>query len=182
MSRSPDFYNIFWGRSEEFLSFVSSNQILSGVVSALIVALLIFVFKEYIKPPPNFSGVFQIECKTVKTAYNPYLNLKTFYTLVLICDNNSIEGYIEKTKDIESNNSIRTYTGENRSVGEVCGVIKRNYLRGSHASLNIKMYGEKREYTILLYFRRVNADIMHGKFWSTAADSSGDVKWQRSAF
>ncbi len=182
MNQLSDFFIIFWKPLESFLTFISTNQILSGAVATLIAAVLIFIFKEYIKPPPNFSGVFEIECETLKSAYNPYLKLKTFYTLVLICDNNSIEGYIEKTKDVESNNVIRPYTGKHRSTGEVRGVIKRNYLRKNHASLNIKMGGELRNYTILLYFRKVNSDIMYGKFWSTAADSSGDVKWQRSAF
>ncbi|EOT7376524.1 hypothetical protein [Enterobacter cloacae] len=182
MSQLSDFSSIIWKCLESFITIISTNQILSGAVATLIAAVLIFIFKEYFKPPPNFSGVFEIECETLKSAYNPYLRLKTFYTLVLICDNNSIEGYIEKTKDVESNNSIRTYTGKHRSIGEVRGVIKRNYLRKNHASLNIKMDGELRNYTILLYFRKVNTDIMYGKFWSTAADSSGDVKWQRSAF
>ncbi|HIC7892183.1 TPA: hypothetical protein ACW7MN_003390 [Citrobacter freundii] len=182
MNKFTDFFNIFWGWLEPLLTFISTNQILSGTVATLIAAVLIFIFKEYIKPPPNFSGVFEIECETLKSAFNPYLNLKTFYTLTLICDNNNIEGFIEKTKDIENNNNIRPYTGKHRSTGEVRGVIKRNYLRKNHASLNIKMEGELRSYTILLYFKKVNADAMHGKFWSTAADSSGDVKWQRSAF
>ncbi|MHA0999387.1 hypothetical protein ACR9IA_02425 [Leclercia pneumoniae] len=182
MNKLTDLFDMLWKFLESFLTFISANQILSGVVATLIAAVFIFIFKEYIKPPPNFSGVFEIECETVKTAYKPYLNLKTFYTLVLICDNNSIEGYIEKTKDVESNNGIRPYTGKNRNIGEVRGVIKRNYLRKNHASLNIKMSGDLRNYTILLYFRKVNVDIMYGKFWSTAADSSGEVKWQRSAF
>lgn len=182
MDKYTDFFSIFWKWLESFLTFVSTNQILSGAVATLIAAVLIFIFKEYIKPSPNFSGVFEIECETLKSAYKPYLNLKTFYTLVLICDNNNIEGYIEKTKDVETNNNIRAYTGKHRSIGEVRGVIKRNYLRKNHASLNIKMDGELRCYTILLYFRKVNTGIMHGKFWSTAADSSGDVKWQRSDF
>ncbi|MBZ0058562.1 MULTISPECIES: hypothetical protein [unclassified Leclercia] len=182
MNQLHDFFIIFLKSLESFLTFMSTNQILSGAVATLIAAVLIFIFKEYIKPPPNFSGVFEIECETLQSAYNPYLNLKTFYTLVLICDNNSIEGYIEKTKDIENNNNIRPYTGKYRNTGEVRGVIKRNYLRKNHASLNIKMRGELRSYTILLYFRKVNSNIMYGKFWSTAADSSGDVKWQRSAF
>lgn len=101
MNKFTDFFNIFWGWLEPFLTFISTNQILSGTVATLIAAVLIFIFKEYIKPPPNFSGVFEIECQTLKSAFNPYLNLKTFYTLALICDNNNIEGFIEKTKDIE---------------------------------------------------------------------------------
>ncbi|HFK4668120.1 TPA: hypothetical protein ACG0OM_003597 [Serratia marcescens] len=171
-----------WGWCEAFAHYISSNPILSGTISTLIAAMSIFIFKEYIKSPPDFSGVFEVECKTLKSAYNPYINLTTHYTLILICDNNTIEGHIEKIKDIENNKFVREYTGKNRSIGEVGGVIKRNYLRANHASLNIKMHGERRDYTILLYFRRVNTKSMDGKFWSTAADSSGDVKWQRSVF
>lgn len=182
MNKCTDFFSILWKWFESSLTFISTNQILSGAVATLIAAVLIFIFKEYIKPPPNFSGVFEIECKTLKSAYNPYLNLKTFYTLVLICDNNNIEGFVEKTKDVENNNNIRPYTGKHRSIGEVRGVIKINYLRKNQASLNIKIDGQLRSYTILLNFQKVNTDIMYGKFWSTAADSSGDVKWQRSAF
>lgn len=182
MNKLTDFFNMLWEWLEPSLTFISTNQILSGIVATLIAAVLIFIFKEYIKPPPNFSGVFEIECVTLESAYNPYLNLKTFYTLTLICDNNNIEGFVEKTKDVENNNHIRPYTGKHRSNGEVRGVIKRNYLRKNHASLNIKMKGELRSYTILLHFQKVNTDAMNGKFWSTAADSSGDVKWQRSAF
>ncbi|EPD7867967.1 hypothetical protein ACSD2O_005135, partial [Escherichia coli] len=121
MNKFTDFFNIFWEWLEPSLTFISTNQILSGAVATLIAAVLIFIFKEYIKPPPNFSGVFEVECKTLKSAYNPYLNLKTFYTLTLICDNNNIEGFIEKTKDVENNNNIRPYTGKHRSIGEVRG-------------------------------------------------------------
>lgn len=171
-----------WHWLNGFATYMCENAILSGTVATLFSAFLIFVFKEYIKKPPNFSGVFEIECKTLNSAYNPYVALRTYYTLILICDNNLIEGHIEKTRDIESNGLVREYIGKNRSIGEVRGIIKRNYLRPNHVSLNIKMHGEKREYTILLFFRKVNTDAMHGKFWSTAADSSGDVHWKRNGF
>ncbi|EIQ0254209.1 hypothetical protein LUI43_004547, partial [Escherichia coli] len=104
------------------------------------------------------------------------------YTLVLICDNNTIEGHIEKIKDIENDGNERKYIGVHRNIGDVNGVIKRNYLRPNHASLNIKMHGDKRDYTIMLYFKKVNTKNMKGTFLSTAADSSGDVKWQRKNF
>ena len=55
-----------------------SNVILSGAMSTLLAAFLIFVFKEYIKRPPNFSGVFEIECKTLQSSYNSYVKLTTF--------------------------------------------------------------------------------------------------------
>ncbi len=171
-----------WDWLNGFATYMSTNSILSGTIATLFAAFLIFVFKEYVKKPPNFSGVFEIECKTLNSAYNPYINLISYYTLILICDNNVIEGHIEKTRDIENNGLIREYIGKNRNIGEVSGIIKRNYLRPNHASLNIKINGEKREYTILLYFRKVNTDVMHGKFWSTAADSSGNVQWKRNVF
>ncbi|WP_336369414.1 hypothetical protein [Rahnella perminowiae] len=171
-----------WEWLNDLATYMSGNSILSGTIATLLAATFIFLFKEYIKKPPNFSGAFEIECKTLKSAYNPYINLISYYTLFLICDNNIIEGYIEKTRDIENNGLPREYIGKNRNTGEVRGIIKRNYLRSNHASLNIKMHGERRQYTILLYFKNVNTNIMNGKFWSTAADSSGDVKWQRNVF
>lgn len=182
MEKFTNLCRAFWAWLNSFATCLSENSILSGTIATLLAALLIFLFKEYIKKPPNFSGVFEIECKTIKSAYNPYLNLTSYYTLILICDNNVIEGHIEKTRDLESNGLPREYIGKNRNIGEVSGVIKRNYLRANHASLNIKIHGEKRDYTILLNFRKVNTNLMQGTFWSTAADSSGDVKWQRNDF
>ncbi len=182
MEQLTNLCTIVWVWMKDFATYISENSILSGTIATLFAAFLIFVFKEYIKKPPNFSGVFEIECTTLNSAYNPYINLISYYNLILICDNNVIEGHIEKIRDIESNCFIRNYIGKQRNIGEVSGIIKRNYLRPNHASLNIKINGERREYTILLYFRKVNTEVMYGKFWSTAADSSGNVKWKRNVF
>lgn len=135
-------------------NYISTNSILSGAIATLLAALAIFIFKEYIKGPPDLSGSFHIECKTLFSKYNPYINMVSIYTLNIISNGNDIEGYIEKTNDINSDLKFLSYEGKHRTRGEVSGVIKRNYLRRNQVSLHIKMTGVEREYSILIVFKK----------------------------
>lgn len=169
MEYLPEVFKIFLG-----------NTIVSATIATLLAALVIFFFKEYVKVPPDLSGTFHIECKTLYSKRNPYIGLTSIYTLNIINNNNFIEGCIEKTCDIENDLNVRSYIGKDRNRGEVKGVIKRNYLRRNQISLHVKMQGEKRESSIFIVFNKINTNKMAGVFWATAADSTGTVRWEKS--
>ena len=121
------------------LTVLSTNDIASGTIATLLAAIGIFIFKEYIKGPPDLSGSFHIECKTLSSKWNPYINMISIFSVNIISNGNDIEGCIEKTSDINNDLTVQTYEGEHRMRGEVKGVIKRNYLRRNQVSLHLSL-------------------------------------------
>lgn len=150
-----------------------------SLAATLSAALIIFIFKEYIRKPKEFSGVFFIKTTTTKTEYTPYDGLKIFYTINIVSDGSTISGHSEKTGEISSREDI-DYIGNKRRPGIVNGRVERNYLRKSILYIVIKEQGQHRDYCTSL--RIPISNKMHGTFYSTASDSSGKAECQDIKF
>ncbi|QWC52416.1 hypothetical protein [Pectobacterium atrosepticum] len=67
-----------------------------SIVSAIIVAFILFFIKEFFRIPPKLSGVFYLKSTTTESSYNPYKNIIIYYTLIIYSDGSIIEGTSEK--------------------------------------------------------------------------------------
>jgi len=193
MNDSADFYLCFiWNSVKTLLNTLhsfgtnSSNygSLAAALLAAMITALVIFLIKESRIPTSRFCGVFYLETRTIETAYNPFKDMRTFRTIIIFTDGHLIQGTSERTGEISRQGSAE-HIGDKRCRGIVNGRIERNYTRGSVLHLQIVEQGRKRDSTIYLKipistFERKGA--LAGRFYTTAADSSGDVLWQRQSF
>ncbi len=161
---------------------MSSNY--GSLAAALITALIIFWIKESRVPASRFCGVFYIETHTLETAYNPFKGMTVYRTIIMFTDGHLIQGTSERTGEINSTDAVE-FIGDKRCRGVVVGRIEKNYTRGSVLHLQVVEKGRMRDSTI--YFEIPisifeGKGALEGKFYTTAADSSGDVKWQRQSF
>jgi len=155
----------------------SSNY--GSLAATLLSAVVIFIFKEYVRKPKNFSGTFFIKTKTSKTEYIPFEGLTLFHTINVISDGAIVTGHSEKTGEISSSGDI-DYIGKNRTPGIITGRVERNYLRKSTLHIIMEEQGKDRKYSTAIHIPI--SKIMRGNFFSTAADSSGKVEWKDEKF
>lgn len=167
----------------------SSNNLGSYIIGILVFAscgLITFSIKEFYKKPPSFSGTFYLKLKTLKSAYNPYINLESFYMITTINDSNTKSvGRIEKIYDIEPSGYKRNYVGKNRNTGNIHLSIERFYVRKNKLSMHIIFQGDKngaqRDSSVIVTFDSAKK-ITTGTFNSTAADSKGKAWLSDSEF
>ena len=182
---------VLWG-SSVFVSAhefgrASSNygSLVAALMATFIAAPIIFLIKENKNRGSDFSGVFWMKSTTLETSYNPYRGLQVFHTLVIYSDGYSVGGTSEKTGEISSVEP-KEYVGKDRRRGTVTGRIERNYTRQSFLHLHIVENGERRDSTLYIKvpIKSINKRRLQlgGEFYSTAANSTGNIVWKRNSF
>ena len=156
-------------------------SIASTVFSGIVLAFIFFFFREKVFSLPNISGIWNIRSETNTTEYNPYQNLELRFVAMLCCGGSRISGTIEKVYEKSSTGKI-SYTGKNRTRGEIDGFVEKRYFSKDRVKLHIIEHGQKRDSTMYHELIVERNGQMKGSFSSTAADSKGDVTWQRDAF
>lgn len=156
-------------------------NILSTLISGVVLAVLFFWFREKIVPLPKITGRWYLEMHTVSTTYNPFQNMILRYVVMLWREGNRVEGTVEKFYE-NSSNGEREFVGTDRTRGKVEGYIEKNYFGKDKLFLHVIENGHGREST---HFYELVADSMtemNGNFSSMVANQSGTVKWQRAEF
>ena len=152
----------------------------STVIGGIVLAIVLFLFREKFFPLRDISGKWNIRSHTKKTAYNPYQNMELRYIAMLMCEGTKISGTVEKVYENSSAGKL-SYIGENRTLGEIDGSVKRYFLK-SRVNLHITEHGQRRDSTTIHNLVVERYGQMSGSFSSTAADSEGEVTWQRDVF
>lgn len=165
---------------------ISSNygSLVAGILAVFISAYLLFQLKERRVPPSRFCGVFYVETKTESSAYKPFINIRVFRTVIIFTDGNTVQGTSEITGEINRDGPVE-HIGNRRTRGIVTGRVERNYTRGSKLHLQIVEKGRRRDSSIYIevpitFFEGVGE--LNGEFYTTAADSSGKLRWQKKPF
>jgi hypothetical protein len=156
-------------------------SIIATIVGGAFLAFIFFLVREKICPPPDVAGQWFMEVKTEKSAYNPYEEMTLRYVVMLWREGNKIKGTSEKIYA----NSIKgeeTYVGKNRSRSTIGGVVEKNYFSKDRILVHSIERGTERESTTLYQLICTSKKFMEGKFWSTVADQTGKVVWQRNPF
>ena len=152
----------------------------STLFSGIVLAFIFFFFREKVFSLPNISGIWNIRSETKKTKYNPYQNMELRYVAMLCCGGSRIRGTIEKVYEKSSVDKL-SYIGENRTRGEIDGFVEKRYFSKDRVKLHIIEHGQNRDSTTFHDLIVERNGQMKGSFSSTAADSKGDVTWQRDA-
>ena len=103
------------------------------------------------------------------------------HVAMLWCEGPRIKGTSEKVSENSSKGEIE-YIGKDRTRGQVEGFIEKRYFSKDKVSLHIIEDGHSRESSHFQKLVIETNDRMIGEFASTAADSEGEVTWQREEF
>jgi len=158
-------------------SFGGESSNYGSLAAALVAAFIFFCIKEFYKVPPRLSGVLYTKSIVEHSAYNPYIKLKVYRTLVIFSDGNIINGTSEKTGEKnKKNNHYLEYIGEKRVRGIVTGRVERRYLRRNLIHIHIEEYGKSRNSSTYIQLNSFKKSVFSGSFFSTAADTKGTIK------
>ena len=158
------------------LKFVLS--VLPTIVGGIALAIIFFFAREVIFPIPDISGQWRLTTEINETTYRPFENMTLSYTAILSSEGSEIVGTSEKTNE-NSLTGEKEYIGADRTRGEIDGVIEKRYFSRDKIRLHIVEHGELRDSTTYHDLILDKKNRMIGKFFSTAADSRGDVRWER---
>ncbi len=157
------------------------SDVLSGIVSGTFLTLIFFFVKEKIFSYPEIDGKWYFEIETVNTAYIPYQGMKLYYVAFISYEGDKITGSIEKIYELSSART-QELIGTERIRGIVKGCFEKFYFSKDKMRLHIIENGKIRESSHYFDLSAVTSHEMTGKFFSTIADQSGNVKWQRDSF
>jgi hypothetical protein len=150
------------------------------VIGGVLLAPLFFFVREFVVPLPALSGCWTFETETESTSYNPYKGMKLTYRVMVWQEGCVICGSAEKVAET-AQGVTRTYTGKYRPRADVRGYLTKRYLGKSSVVLHFKEQGEIRESSAVQTLQISNNNNLEGQYASTAADSSGRVKWARGS-
>lgn len=160
---------------------MSFDSFFSDILSGIVLTFVFFFFKEKIFPRPQIDGRWYFQMETIETAYNPYNGMKLFYVAFLFQEGDKILGTVEKIYESSSKRTTEL-TGTERIRGTIQGRLEKNYLEPDKMQLHIIENGKSRESSHYFELSDVTANSMTGKFFSTIADQTGLIKWQRQSF
>ena len=134
--------------------------------------------REKCYPLPDISGEWIVCTTTIESSYKPFRYMRLTYRSILLCEGSSIAGTSEKIFE-ESSEKNGSYTGKDRTRGQISGSIEKKYFSNDRIKLHIVEFGENRESTIYYDLKCKSGKLMKGKFFATAGDSKGYVNWKR---
>jgi hypothetical protein len=155
-----------------------TKKIVQNIITSIIIALLFFLWSDYIYKQPDLNGRWYFTVDYEKTSLLRFVGLKVTYEVILIQDGLKISGRGEKIEEIY-NEVKKTYTGKSRVPIEINGNIDFNYLNNDKLNLSYREFGSKRESATFHKLIRFDDTKMTGIWKSTIADSSGSVSWVR---
>lgn len=156
-----------------------SVEIIGGVSSAIIIALLFFVFSDYVFSPPNINGKWYVVTQIENTSYRPYHKLITVHEVYVYQDREALTGRGEKVKAISTDGRVESYIASNRIHSEINGAIDRNFIKKDILHVHLVENGEQRVSNAYYKLTRFNDSYMTGEFESSVASSNGTAEWVR---
>jgi hypothetical protein len=150
------------------------------VFGGILLGLVFFLLREFVFPLPAISGCWTFETETQVTSYDPFKGMMLTFLVMMWQEGPTVFGSGEKVK--ESKEGVtRTYTGQDRTRIEIRGYITKRYGRRSTMVLHFHEAGEKRRSSSIQTLRVSNERTLEGQYASTAANSSGKVRWMRGS-
>jgi hypothetical protein len=154
-------------------------NIVGTIVGGLALAAVLFFFNEHVFSGKNLTGEWNVETTTEMTLYGKYMGMKLSHKFHLLHGGTELSGTGEKTKELLSDSTLTEYERKNRISSTIKGRYERKIFGSDKVYLNILEDGQQRKSrtTYLLTVR--NKNLLHGKFVTTAADSTGQVNLTR---
>lgn len=154
-------------------------EILGGVISAIIIAVLFFIFSDFVFAPPNINGKWYVVTQIENTSYKPFEKLITVHEVYVYQDKEALKGRGEKVKAISKLSGIELYRASERIHSEVSGAIDRNFIKKDVLHIHLIENGKKRISNAYYHLTRFDDSYMTGVFESSVANSSGVTEWVR---
>ena len=154
-------------------------QTIGTIVGGIILSLMFFTFNDFIHKPPNISGQWYFVNETIDTSYSKFKNLKVYYKVMLIQQNNLISGHGEKIQD-ELNGNVTEYSGKGKIQIQISGNLKHNFISKDKLTIYYSEEGGIRKSSTFHNLVRFSDEEMNGDFSSTIANSSGKTFYARS--
>ena len=151
------------------------------IVGGLILAVLFFLAREKLFPPPDVSGRWYLEMSFQKTSYKPFNGMILRYVAVFWREGHKVKGTAEKVYE-NSSTGERNFVGKDRTRSVIDGHIEKNVFSSDRVSLHVIEDGHGRESTHFHDLVVHRDDRLVGTFITMAADSEGIVTWQREPY
>lgn len=155
--------------------------IISTILGGIMLALLLFVFDEWVFPPKNLTGEWSITTTTLSSRYKPFENVKQEFIFEFLQKATDIIASGEKSEEINPDGRVIVFNPEKRVRLEMTGYMERNYIRRSRVFLNIIERGERAVSTTTFFLTFIDNDHLKGTFISTVSNSKGEVLLSRSS-
>lgn len=149
-------------------------QVASTIVGGIFLTFLFFLAKEKIFSLPALNGLWTLELTTLSSSYNPYIQMKLTFLLLLTQEDNSIFGTGEKIREV-TQESEKHYEGKNRIQIEIKGYITKRYFSRDEIVIRVEEAGEVRKSSSVYSLKVISKNKLSGTFVSTIANSSGNV-------
>lgn len=155
-------------------------NVIGTIIGGILLTAILFLLNEYVFPKKNLTGEWNTITETVKTSYKPFKNLKIEYKIHLIQKGYELSGSGEKIRDIKADGTETIFLREKRVIIEIDGYYERKYFGKSKIYFNINEEGRERKTraTYILTLKKHNKLV--GEFISTAADSGGKIKMNKT--
>lgn len=154
-------------------------ELIGSILGKFIGALLPAAIKKLAYSSPNLNGTWVYEQFTTQTAFKPYFRMTLRYLALLTIDGNKISGTAEKIWESSARGGEREYVGKNRSTATIHGFVKNKIFGQPELVIHLIENGHGRKYSTQHLVKVVNANLLEGRFSSTAADQIGSCKWDR---
>ena len=165
------------------------SQIREALVAAAVEALVTvfifglggFIFFKYVFPPPDLSGCWKFTVEYKNTAYSKFSGLQVTYQVLLIQQGLKLSGTGEKLSDRGPTQDAKDYVGKFRTKIQIVGNVTHNFFSRDVVAIHYDEGGDRRESSTVHRLVECSGRNMSGCFWSTIANTSGPVWWERCA-
>jgi len=154
-------------------------ELIANVVSGLIFAFILFLFKEYLFPMMQITGEWETTLVIAKTLFAPYQDVDFQYKVHLLQNGNRIRGSGERIKDLKRDGTETVYEPGQRIKIKIEGYYEKKYLRKSKVFFNVIELGNEREIRLTFFMEVKNSKFLKGTFTTTASDSSGTIEMRK---
>lgn len=154
-------------------------RIVLGVPGGLIIAFLLFVWRDRVFPPTEVRGEWWAKLTTHESSHGDFVEMVRFVHLVLDGDGKTVRGSGEIVRE-ESKARHETLVGKRRFLLDVTsGSVEHRYTSPDILRLVIATQGPLRTSTMHL-----EADLRYltGKFSDTAGDQRGRAELSRQKY
>lgn len=155
------------------------KNVVASVISAVLIALIFFVWSDFLNKEYDISGAWDVEYTISETSYAPFENMTLFFDVLLQQSDSAIVGSGEKIAEQTKNNNKYEHERKNRVHIEITGNIKNNFILKDIVRLHYVEHGSNRDSSTTVTLKVKDSNTMIGTFFSTAADSKGNAIWKR---
>lgn len=155
-----------------------ARNIIASVISAIIIALMLFVWNDYFFKKDNLAGYWSVKYITDETTHDNFLDLEENYDFLFTQSGDALDGTGEKISEMSSLGFVEYDTAKRTQV-TILGTVKYKFFSNSEIDISHFEKGRRRPSSRILKLKVMSNNRIEGTFISTVAQSSGRVELTR---